>query len=440
MNGTNSALEAGTPPQSAPTADAEVTALYSLSPMVIWRQVRKEHWSFWFACGYLFFEYVRPQTIYPAIAFLPWTAMFAVGAFLLSFGDKPDKPLGGPLGKLIVFYGFIVLLSSLFAYDSSLSFAHLSDFFNWVLIYFALVRTVYTRTRFFIFFLLYMLCNFKMSQHGFLSWARRGFSFDADGVGGAPGWFENSGEFGIQLCIFTPLIVAFDLGVRKYCPKLIRWGLYMVPVTAVASTVASASRGALVGLAAAGVWSVKTTKYFLRTAIIGTLLATVIYFTIPQESKQRFEHSGSDRTSLHRLDRWHKGWMVMQEHPLFGIGHKNWEKYYREHLNYGVPGTPMVHNMFVESGTEHGFLGVGTLVAIIFTMFVVNRNTRKLAEANNDQFSFLIAHGLDAATLGLIVSASFVTVFYYPYVWIHAAFVASLNNSVRKATPKAQRK
>jgi hypothetical protein len=27
-----------------------------------------------------------------------------------------------------------------------------------------------------------------------------------DGVGGTPGWFQSSGEFGIQLCGFTPLI------------------------------------------------------------------------------------------------------------------------------------------------------------------------------------------------------------------------------------------
>lgn len=425
-----------TVPAESSQENAELAPLLSLHPMAIWKQVRQEHLSFWFACGYLFFEYVRPQTIYPVIAFFPWTAMFAIGALLLSFGDKDRKPTGSPISKLIVTYGVIVFLSACFAYDPGLSFEHLMDYFNWVIIYFAIVRTICTPRRFFIFFLLYMLCNFKMSQHGFLSWAARGFTFDIDGVGGAPGWFQNSGEFGIQLCIFTPLIVAFVLAVRPYCSRWIRYGLYLVPVTAIGSTVASASRGALVGLFAASLWALKTTKYFIRTMIVGVILATAVYFTIPPESKQRFENSGSDRTSLHRLDRWRKGWMVMLQNPMLGIGHKNWERYYRDHLNYGVPGTPLVHNMFVESGTEHGFLGVGTLIVLVGATFVANGRTRKMAKAQRDTFSFYVAHGLDAATIGLVISASFVTVLYYPYIWIQAAFVAALNNSVSPVIDK----
>jgi O-antigen ligase len=325
----------------------------------------------------------------------------------------------------------VVLLSSTFGYNPSDSFDHLSDYFNWVIIYFAIIRSVRTKTQFFIFFLLYMLCNFKMTQHGFLSWANRGFQFDPDGVGGSPGWFQNSGEFGIQLCIFTPLIVAFILGVRSFCNKYARLGLYVVPFTALTSIVASSARAALIGLAASALWSVKTTKYFFKTLLIGSVLASVIYYSIPEESMKRFRQSGDDRTSLHRLDRWAKGWETMKEHPLLGIGHKNWVQYYREHLDYGEPGTPLVHNIFVESGTEHGFLGVGTLTLLLAFMFVVNKRTRSLATQQKDNFSILIAHGLDAATIGMVISSCFVTVLYYPYVWIQAAFVAALYTSVQ---------
>lgn len=412
-------------------------ALYSLSPGAIWRQLKTEHFSFWLACGYLFFEYVRPQTIYPSIDFVPWTAMFAVGALGGSIFEKVKDRPGNRLSKLLIAYGLIILLSSCFAYDPSLSFRHLSDYFNWVIIYFAIIRTVRTNTRFYIFFLLYMLCNFKMSQHGFRSWASNGFAFDSYGVTGAPGWFQNSGEFGIQLCIFTPMIVAFIFAVQKYCTRIVKYLLYLVPASAIASTVASSSRGALVGLIAAGLWSIKTTKYFVRMAILVSLLFGAIYFAIPPESMVRFEDSGTDQTSLHRLDRWAKGWTIMKAHPLLGIGHKNWEEYYGDHLNYGVPGTPLVHNIFIESGTEHGFLGVGTLTLILLSMFVVNADSRKHARQQGDEFSIYIAHGMDAATIGMVISSCFVTVLYYPYVWIHAAFVASLNVSVQSAAKKA---
>lgn len=411
-------------------------SLYSLSVKAIWRQLRQEHISFWLACFYLLFEYVRPQIIYPAINFFPWSAFFAVGAFLASFTDKTPKATPNPLSKLMVLYGVVVLLSSIFAYNPTRSFEHLSDYFNWIVIYFAIVRTVKSKARFFIFFLLYMLCNFKMSQHGFRSWAGMGFKFDIDGVGGSPGWFQNSGEFGIQLCIFTPLIIAFIIAVRPYCSKLIRYGLYGVPFTAIASIIASSSRGALVGLILAGLWTIKTSKYFIRTLLVGGIILSIVYVAIPPESKERFESSGKDKTSIHRLDRWKKGWETMKKYPMFGVGHKNWEIYYDANLDYGVPGTPLVHNMFVESGTEHGFAGIGTLIFIFISMFKVNKRTREAARQQNDTFSLYIAHGLDAATIGLIVSGSFVTVLYYPYVWIQAAFISGLYNSVTQPARK----
>lgn len=387
--------------------------------------------SFWFVCGYLFFEYVRPQTIYPAIDVLPWPTLFLFAALATSFADKTPRSLGSSLSGLLVLYGVIVLLSAASGYHPPTAFDHLGDFFSWLLIYFVIVRVVRTKTRFYLFFVLYMLCNFKMTQHGFLSWAQRGFSFDGYGVSGSPGWFQNSGEFGIQLCIFTPLIIAYIFAVRPYCGKFTRIFLYIVPFTAIASVIASSSRGALVGLVASALWSFKASKYFFRTLLIMGALGWAIYMLIPEESMERFQNSGSDRTSLVRLDRWEKGWATMKAHPLLGIGHKNWALYYRDNLNYGEPGTVLVHNMFIESGTEHGFLGLGTLVAILIAMFVINARTRARAITQNDTFSYFVAHGMDAATLGLVISSCFVTVLYYPYVWIHAAFVATLSISVR---------
>src|SRR5690606_37913092 len=183
--------------------------LYSCRPRHIWAQVRTEHLAFWVVCGYLFFEYVRPQTIYPIIGFIRWGALLGFGSLLVSFIDNQPKPRGNPINKLIVIYGLVIVLSSAAAAHPSLGWANLDVYFNWVIVYFGIVRIVHTRARFFIFFLLYMLCNFKMTQHGFLSWASRGFAFSGWGVTGSPGWFHNSGEFGIQLSIYIPLCLAF---------------------------------------------------------------------------------------------------------------------------------------------------------------------------------------------------------------------------------------
>lgn len=422
--------------EPAPTHESHPplpAALYGLRPSALFAQLRQEHISFWLVCGYLIFEYVRPQTIYRSIDILPWASLLVIGALVTSFFDKNATRTGSALSVFMVLYGVVVLLSATFGYNPSYSFSRLDLYFNWLIIYFAIIRTVCTKTRFFLFFTLYMLCNFKMSQHGFISWASRGFSFANWGVTGSPGWFQNSGEFGIQLCVFTPMVVAFVMAVRSYFSPLMRLLLYFVPVTAIGCVMASTSRGAMVGLAAAALWSFKASKHFFRTVAIIASIGAAIYVATPDEFLERFQSSGSDRTSQIRMDRWQKGWETMKSHPLLGVGHQNWIEYYQANLDDGVRGTILVHNIFVESGTEHGFLGLGTLVLLLIGMFVVNSKTRAIARTQNDTFSVYAAHGMDAATIGMIVSASFVTVLYYPYVWIHAAFVASLSISVRAA-------
>jgi putative inorganic carbon (hco3(-)) transporter len=406
-----------------------IAELYTCRPIFIWRYVKSQPLSFWCICGYLFFEYVRPQSIYTWLDFFPWTSTFVIAALTLSFFSKDKVSKINALDKLIIVYAVIVILSALTAYEKNLALGKLSAFTNWVIIYYAIIRTVNTDKRFFIFLLLYLLCNFKMSQHGFLSWALRGFSFAGWGVTGSPGWFQNSGEFGIQLTIFTPLAFAFIFALKKHWGKVIRYFFYLFPLTAVGSTIATSSRGALIGLIGAGIWSIKTSKYFIRTILIIGIIGVLIYLFTPPEFKARFESAGDDRTSLHRLDRWTQGWHAMLEHPALGVGHKNWEWYFTRHGDTVTePGTPMVHNIFIEAGTEHGFIGLATLIFIIFTMFRMNAKIRAINKSNSDRFHHLIAHGMDGAIIGMIISASFVTVLYYPYIWIHAAFISCLYN------------
>lgn len=89
----------------------------------------------------------------------------------------------------------------------------------------------------------------------------------------------------------------------------------------------------------------------------------------------------------------------------------------------------MTHNIFLQSGTEHGLIGMFTLIMIFIFMFILNSRTRKYANEHEMRFEYFMSYGMDAAIVGMIISASFVTVLYYPYVWIHAALVACLYNT-----------
>jgi hypothetical protein len=80
----------------------------------------------------------------------------------------------------------------------------------------------------------------------------------------------------------------------------------------------------------------------------------------------------------------------------------------------------------VECGTELGFMGLAAFGWLIWTTFRVTRKVRQLATGQDAPFLTGLSYGLDASTVGMLISSSFVTVFYYPYFWIQCLMISCL--------------
>ena len=421
------------PQTEASAALASRQALVSLRPTVIWRWLRTQPLSVWLVLIYLFFEYVRPQQIYDAIAGPPYAQISIIAAFF-AFLFERRKLRFGPIEALLSIFSFVLITSCLTAYQPAASYEELNVFLSWLLIYVLIANAIDTEDRFLIFTFTFLIYSFKMSQHATRSWAEDGFAFRDWGVTGAPGWFQNSGEFGIQMCVFLPLIVAFIIALGHNWPRWMRvfgWG---VAVSAVTGIVASSSRGALVGLGAVAVWQILKSKHWFRTLVAVVAVAAFVYAIMPDEQKARFSSMGEDRTSVSRTTYWHDGMEIMNDHPLLGIGYANWPEYYAVH--YGVRALP--HNIFVQAGAELGYSGLGALLLLLGGSFVLNSGTRRLARTlDGSRFIYMMSHGLDGAMIGFIASGSFVTVLYYPFLWINLAMSVALWRAAENKRPVA---
>lgn len=412
-------------------------SLFTARVKSIWRFLTRQPASFWLICAYLFFEYVRPQTIYPSIDILPWgqtILILCVVAFLL---EGKTFSLRTPAGALFVLFSVIVLASSAFAYSPSLSFAKLELYLSWVLIYLLITSIITTEQRFFIFFLSFLLYSFKMSQHGARTWAMRGFGFADWGVTGAPGWFHNSGEVGIQMCIFFPLALAFYIGLRDHWGKWRKLFFVLFPVTAVMTMIASSSRGALVGGALVLLWLVLRSRHRVKALLAAAVVTIAVITLVPEEQKARFGTMGEDKTSQSRFTVWEYGMETANQYPVLGIGYKNWSEYASRH--YGRPLLP--HNIFVEAAAELGYTGLLVFLLLIGATFWVNANTRKIVRRipGDQRFLHQVAHGLDGALIGYIGSGFFVTVLFYPYFWINLALTVALNTAAVNKARAARR-
>lgn len=394
--------------------------------------MRREKPSFWALNVYLFFEYVRPQSIYTSIDVLPW-GVISLGAVVLTFVAEGFRVrVRSPADGLMLAFLGVIVLSSIFAFVPPVAFENLYIVVTWVLVYFLITNIVVSERRLFVFMIGFLLYSFKMSQHGTRSWASIGFQFRDWGTYGAPGWFQNSGEFGIQMTIFFPLALYLWLGLRKEWPAWKSVPLLLLPVTALLGMVASSSRGALLGGATVGLWMLFRSRYKARGLMAVVALGAVLFVITPPEQKARLGASGSDGTSVERLEMWKDGLRIAAEHPVLGIGYWNWIPYRESQGKRRL----LSHNIFIQCVSELGFLGLAVLLALITSCFWMNhatrRRLRRLPPDGRSPFLASLSLGLDGAMIGFLTSGFFVTVLYYPFLWMNLALTAALYSIVRR--------
>jgi O-antigen ligase len=417
------------PAATAGSATARVPAVFFVRARDIWSFVKRQPASFVLVCLYLFMEYVRPQQLYTAISGPPYSK-FIIAFALIAFVMEGRFFRLGLAELLLGLFTAIVLASSFFALSPDDSFAQLSIFLSWALIYLLITNCVDTEERFLVFALSFILYSFKMAEFGTRSWLSDGFRFRSWGINGAPGWFSNSGEYGIQMCIFIPIVFYFTRSLNQYWPRWKRYVFWSMPVCAVIGIVGSSSRGALVGLAAVALWMLSKTRYKVRGLVAAAILAAAVYWVLPAEQMQRLQDMGTDDTSISRTTMWARGLELMREYPFLGIGYKNWSPYSKIHF-----GTPLLpHNIFIEAGSELGYTGLIMFVVLIIATLVINYRTRRLMRQlpADNRFMLDMAHGLDGALIGYLASGFFVTVLYYPFFWINYAMTVALYNAARK--------
>lgn len=407
---------------------------FRVGPM--FRYFFRTHFAFWMICIYLFFEYFRPQAIYPVIDVFPWARSFIILAFVGALLDPTVKWVSNPINKWIIGFSIAIYISIQLAYFPEVSREYLVDFYSWVVIYFLIVSIVNTRERFYIFLMILMFCSAKIAIGTTLSWAGRGFSFTDWGLMGPRGYFQNSGELAILMLTLFPLAFYYYQATKK---NPLRWwekALIVVFFVAPIMTILGASsRGAQ--LALLGILALMYRKHVFRIKpmIAVALVLVAGFFLLPEQQKERFTQMGEDRTSQQRMLYFENGWEMMKKYPVFGVGYFNFPEYFTLHypediITYNEQ-AELAHNIFIQVGTDAGFVGLALFIGIIVSGIRLAFKVR--SKHPNDEFFRYIGAGLGYGLIGFLVAGQFVTVAYYPFLWIGVAFIAALTNVVSKA-------
>jgi putative inorganic carbon (hco3(-)) transporter len=414
-----------------------LAAVYRLNIPEIWRGLRAEPWYFWFFCGYLFFEYFRPHTIFPLIDVLPWGRILVLGTlFLVLISPQAGKSLRSPITIPLVAYFAVVFASIPYAFDRAYALEGIPLLVNWLLVFLLFVMIVNTKFRFYIVLLLLLLAGFKVAQHGMRAWVGRGFSYAGWGIQGPAGFFQNAGDLGALMAMYTPWAVAFYFGFRHYWRyRFVHWIFMLAPVAGIATALATGQRSTALAFVCMGLAFVVLTRNRVRNLFAIGVIALVAWMIAPDEYKARFETAGEDSTSESRLHYWTRGIEIYRDHPVIGVGYRNWIPYFAarypgENVRYGRQ--EVAHSVPITLAVETGTLGLIFYYLLVLKIFLVNLWSYRIFTNTDPPFWRHIALALNFGLIGFLAASVFLSVTYYPFLWTQAGLAAGLYTVARR--------
>ncbi len=399
---------------------------FKVGPM--WRYFKSQHFSFWMICCYLFFEFVRPQALIPSIAFLPWAQLFLIGSLAGAVMDPSVKWVSNIANKFIVLFLITICICILTAQYPEVAKKHFMDFFSWFVIYFLIINIINTKERFHIFIVLFIFSAGKIAVGTSKSWASRGFSFTTWGLMGPKGYFQNSGELAILMLMLFPLAYYLYQALKNDIKSWEKWILILFWVCPVLTILGASSRGAQIALVCELL--VMFRKALVKPKLlIGIIIVSMsLFYLLPAEQKERFSKTGDDKTSQQRILYWTHGWEMMKENPWSGVGLFNFIPYYEDHFSEDMlyEHAELPHNIFIQVGTDAGFIAL--FIFAIINLYCLIVPLRLITNNKDDPYIKAVAAGLGCGVFGFFIAGQFVTVSYYPFLWIHFAFIVTLSN------------
>ena len=375
---------------------------------------------------YLLFEYLRLHEILPILGKLKvQTAVFAILIMIvISEIGKGRVRLSRQSWLLLGFLGLTVFTiltaaNNYYAYYFAYTLALI------LIGYFAITHILQNERDLKRLLSVLVGIHIYLAMKGILGYVRS--EFDPRGytpIGNVGGSFlGDENDLALAMVLILPLAVYLFRHSRSL-PEKIFWGGGSLAI--LLTIIFTFSRGGFVGLAMMVLYWVATSRN--KRKAIGTLaLATVLVIAVtPPEYWARIETIADTDAGTARLRRnyWAAAGRMFLDSPIWGVGGFNYNVLVPE---YATDFTPelrenqwgrVAHNTYLQLLAEFGLLGVFLIGALLLSNFRDLRQVVALGREGSCPPSMgELANFLRISWVGFLISATFVTVHYYPHLY-----------------------
>ena len=246
----------------------------------------------------------------------------------------------------------------------------------------------------------------------------------------------DNNDFGLALNMTLPLFLFLALTESNRWLKWLFGFLFVATIPAIFCTY---SRGALVGLTA--VFGLMLLRLKQRVVLVPLviLVAVMALLFAPEAWKERMNpKQGLDSSARERLNAWTFCWNLASDYPVTGGGFSTFTPELFERYATVVDDVRGPHSVYFGVLAEHGFVGLGLYLALVFSCLAKAWRLLKQARFDGDQTLLNYANMFLFSLVGFLISGFFLGRAYFDYFFSIVACLVVLDRLARSAVPDAR--
>lgn len=382
---------------------------------------------YWWLLLVLFFEYARPGYQFPVLQALPLNSVLPLLLLAVSSVTGGLRPLAeiyrDPLAKWPLVMVLFVLVSMTWASVQTYAYNVFTLILGYFFIFILIVRIVTTARRIRGVFITLIISHLFLIYFNPLvvtdPYTRHyitGATFLGDG-----------NDFSLSLVILIPFALELALAASSKARRILYVAGLGVLVLAIVGT---QSRGATLGMVAvfAYLWWRSPNKWLGIVAIVVAAFGVLLY--APDVYFQRLgtlKSAQTESSAEGRLHAWRAGARMAQDNVL-GVGAGNFPNNFPKYRASDAPVRWMTaHSMYFLALGELGILGLG--IILVFVIGNIRQNARVRRKVIGPPASppppateaRRMLDIMSASVAGLAVSGAFLSVTYYPHLFVVTA-------------------
>jgi probable O-glycosylation ligase (exosortase A-associated) len=230
-------------------------------------------------------------------------------------------------------------------------------------------------------------------------------------------------EMGLALIMTVPLLRYLQLTARKVW---VRYAMVAAMLLSAIAAVGSQSRGAMLGLAAMGVflWLKSRSKVF--TAILGVAATVMVFAIMPQQWFDRMSTIRSyqqDSSAMGRINAWRMALNLAEHKPLGG----GFDTFQPEMFYLYAPDpedTHDSHSIYFEVLGEHGFVGLGLFLLLgLMTWRTASWIIRRVRKRPERRWAADLAAMMQVSLIGYATAGAFLGLAYFDFYYTLIAII-----------------